>query len=91
MSPLAKPDGTRERNYLKMFRESGPFLTAGIQLGAAVIIMALLGWWLDERWKTAPWLTLTGVLFGAGAGLYQFITTVNKVSKEEETKRQSHR
>ncbi|MFI5252363.1 MAG: AtpZ/AtpI family protein [Bacteroidota bacterium] len=90
---MSLQDQQNEKNQNKLsarFSESGTFLTAGLQLSAAVILMALLGWWLDERWNTKPWLTFVGALFGSGAGLYQFIKTVNKVSKEEEKKEQFH-
>ena len=91
MPTPGNPDDDKRKNSSGPFGESGPLFTAGLQLGVSVIAMALLGWWLDNRWATTPWLTLAGVMFGAGAGLYQFIKTVNKVSKEEEKKEQIHR
>jgi F0F1-type ATP synthase assembly protein I len=90
--PVSEQPGSDKRKGLfGAVGESGPLLTSGLQLGISVIAMALLGWWLDNRWNTTPWLTLAGVLFGAGAGLYQFIKTANTISKEEEKKEQIHR
>jgi F0F1-type ATP synthase assembly protein I len=86
-----QPDDEKRKSNFSPFGESGPLLTAGLQLGISVIAMALLGWWLDDRWKTTPWLTLVGVVFGFGSGLYQFIKTVNKISKEEEKREHIHR
>lgn len=37
--------------------------------------MFFLGRWADEKLNTAPWLLIGGVLFGVGAGLYNFIKT----------------
>ena len=67
-----------------VFGDAGPFLGAGLQLAVSVISMALLGWWLDNRWHTTPWLILAGVIFGTGAGMYQFFKTVNEISKNED-------
>ena len=84
---MPNPDNSGEedqQNAAKIIRDSGPFLSAGLQLAVSVILMSLLGWWLDDKWKTTPWLTLVGVLFGAGAGMYQFIKSVNELSRKEE-------
>ena len=35
--------------------------TLGTEIGLTVSVLALIGWWLDERWGTTPWLTLSGV------------------------------
>ena len=37
--------------------------------------MFFLGRWADGKLGTAPWLLIAGVLFGVGAGLYNFIRT----------------
>ena len=34
------------------------------------MVLALLGWWLDRRWGTSPWLLLLGTLLGAVGGVY---------------------
>jgi F0F1-type ATP synthase assembly protein I len=90
--PQKPEDEDKERqSFSSMFGESAPFLGAGIQLGIGVILMALLGWWLDDKWGTTPWVLLAGVFFGAGAGMYQFIRSVNKISKREEEKKEQLR
>ena len=33
-------------------------------------LFALLGWWLDKRLGTSPWLLLVLVFVGAAAGFY---------------------
>ncbi len=32
-----------------------------------------VGWWLDQRWGTEPWLQVVGFLLGAIAGLRQIL------------------
>ncbi len=53
----------------------GTLLTAAWQLVAAILLPALLGWWLDGKFHTKPWLMLAGALLGIAAGLIGFIRT----------------
>lgn len=43
---------------------------AGLELGGVVIILALLGWWLDTYFGTSPWLILTCVFIAFVGGTY---------------------
>lgn len=74
-------------NSLNAVRDAGPFFGAGIQLAAAVVLMFFLGRWLDSQFETSPWLMLVGIVFGVGAGLYNFIRTVQRVEKRETEKK----
>ncbi|HLX13116.1 MAG TPA: AtpZ/AtpI family protein [Bacteroidota bacterium] len=61
-----------------------PYLTLGAQLAAAVLIMFFVGRWLDAKLNTSPWCMVGGLMFGIGAGLFQFIRTVLDLAKKEE-------
>jgi F0F1-type ATP synthase assembly protein I len=50
----------------------------GLVLGVSVALGALVGWYLDGRWGTGPWLTLAGTLLGTGAGLYEVLTALRQ-------------
>lgn len=67
----------------KAFREAAPFLGAGLQMAAAVVLMFFAGRWLDAKFGTDPWLMLAGMVVGAAGGLYAFIRTVSEVDKAE--------
>lgn len=43
---------------------------AGMELTGLVIVLALGGWWLDGKWGTSPWLTVTGAGIGIVGGIY---------------------
>jgi len=58
-------------------------IAASIQLAAAVILMLLLGRWLDGRLGTAPWLMLAGLAIGFAAGFYSFLRSVQKLAKND--------
>lgn len=42
--------------------------TAGLELGIATGVGAAAGWYLDQRFDTAPWLTLFLLIAGVIAG-----------------------
>ncbi len=65
-------------------KQSDPFLIAfgiyggvGFQLAASVVGGLLLGGYADKRWGTSPWLTMTGLIFGAVGGFYNLIKILN--------------
>jgi ATP synthase protein I len=78
-----KNDAPGGEEYGSVFRSLGPLLGSGIQLAASVIIMFFIGRWLDDRCGTTPWLMVTGIFIGIGAGLTSFIRTVNEMEKKK--------
>jgi ATP synthase protein I len=65
------------------YREAAPYLGLGIQLAATIVIMVYLGSWLDKYFETNNIFLLICSLFGLGAGLYNFIKTVNNLEKRK--------
>lgn len=65
---------------------SGPpashFAGLGLQLAAVVGVFTWVGWWLDRRLGTTPWLTLVMVFVGAGGGLYSIYRKVFPASTD---------
>ena len=45
----------------------------GIELAATVGLLALLGWWIDGRFGTAPWGVLLGALLGLAGGMTHMV------------------
>jgi len=45
----------------------------GFQFGLTILLGALLGYYLDRRWGTSPWLMLGGTLAGTAAGFWQVV------------------
>jgi ATP synthase protein I len=62
----------------------GPYLTLGLQLAISVVALFFVGRWLDDRWGTAPWLMLAGLLLGAVGGFVNFFRTVIALGKRED-------
>lgn len=65
--------------------QRGPMQTVGMVgglafvLGATTALGALIGYYLDGRWGTAPWLTLVGTLLGMAAGFFEVVTVLRRV------------
>lgn len=61
-----------------VLRQLGSFASMGVEFIVAVLIPGWLGYWLDGRWETTPWLMLLGGVFGFGVGLYMMLKTAKQ-------------
>lgn len=75
-----------QRRYNRVSREMGPYLTLGWQMVLTIGLMALLGWWLDGKFNTAPWLLVAGSFVGSLVGMFSFIKTVLDLEKKRKKK-----
>lgn len=54
--------------------KTGARWSRGIAAGSQIIVLFLMGFFggrfADHAWHTGPWLTVTGILVGFGAGLF---------------------
>jgi F0F1-type ATP synthase assembly protein I len=66
---------TTSRPKQSTMQQLGPYMGLGFQLAAAMVVFGAIGWWLDERWGTTPWLLVVGVLLGAVGGMISIIRT----------------
>ncbi len=85
--PEAKKKQSIGESLSKTYRQVGPYMGLGTELAASVIGMVLLGYFLDEHFKTSPWLLLTGAAAGMTGGFYNFIREVQKLGKIDTRKR----
>ncbi|GAB4295365.1 MAG: hypothetical protein Kow0090_10260 [Myxococcota bacterium] len=61
----------------------GSASAVGIEIVAAIVIGALGGKWLDDKFGTAPYLTLFGIIAGIGAAVKAVIRVIKKFGQEE--------
>ena len=52
---------------------SGPVAAASYTLVGGIILLGGLGYFLDSRWRTAPWLLISGLAIGIVVGFYEVI------------------
>ena len=59
----------------------------GIELAASIVVGGLIGYWLDQKLGTEPWMFIFWLLCGIAAGfrsLYRMSKQFLKESKEDE-------
>ncbi len=78
-SPKKVPDWASSKESLA--RQVGNVAGIGFEFLAAVLLPGGLGYWLDGKWSTGPWLMLAGGAFGFFAGLYLMLRAVNRVMR----------
>jgi F0F1-type ATP synthase assembly protein I len=67
-------------------KDLAPFIGLGSQLAASVIGCGLLGWWLDGKFGTTPWLMIGLGFFGAVAGMTHFIRAAMHANAHDPSK-----
>ena len=65
-------------------RTVGRVSAVGMELGGAIIVCLLAGWWLDGKLGTGPWLTVVGVLIGSVAGFRAVYRAAKVMQKQAE-------
>lgn len=62
----------------KLFRELGYYSSLSFSIALAVLIGLGIGYWLDTRFNTSPWLTLIFLGFGVIAGFRNIYLAVKR-------------
>ncbi len=52
----------------RVLRELGRYSGLGLTWALSVLLFLLIGYWLDGRLGTLPWLTMAGAFLGAAGG-----------------------
>jgi len=74
----------RSRRPPRISRDLYRLASVGTQFAATLAVFSGLGWWLDARLGSKPWLLLLGVFSGFGLGLYSMVL---KLSPKERARR----
>ena len=70
-----------DRRFPGWIRHSG----VGLELAGATAGLALVGYWIDGRFGTAPWGILGGVVIGLVGGLYNLVKESLDAVREAQT------
>ena len=68
-----RPPGARPR-----LSSGSEYAGAGMHFAATIGLFAYLGYWLDKRLGSGPWLILIGVFAGAGLAFFSLYRRVIK-------------
>ena len=56
--------------------DTGRYAGLGIQFALTLVLFGALGWWLDSKWGTQPWLLVTGIFAGGAAAFVALVRAV---------------
>ncbi|MDP6569272.1 MAG: AtpZ/AtpI family protein [Candidatus Marinimicrobia bacterium] len=51
--------------------QAGPYMSASYMLIGSILGLGLLGYFLDQWFKTSPWLSVCGLLLGVAIGIWE--------------------
>jgi F0F1-type ATP synthase assembly protein I len=80
MAP-AMPTPSTKKPLSETVRTLGALSTVGFSFVLAIVLGAWLGWLLDKRLGTTPWLFFVGFAMGLAAGVLNVYRTSNKFLK----------
>ncbi len=76
---------------MNRWRELGRLLTLGIEMVSATALGILIGYWLDKKLSTKPFLTIIFLLLGIAAGFVNLFKAVGSISIDEKRNRNSEK
>ena len=84
--PPPPPETPKFKWLQKAFGDGEAHMTAqasavGITFAVAIVLGLALGWWLDQKLGTAPWLLLAGLLLGIVAGFKNLFTVSARLDR----------
>lgn len=53
-----------------------------MQFALTFLALGALGWWLDGRFGTGPWLMIVGILLGAAGAFYSLVKRLGPVQSK---------
>ncbi len=74
-----------------LWAASGQYMGLGLTWAMATLLFLAVGWWLDTKLGTAPWLLIVGAFLGASAGFYYLYQNVVVEAREEQEAREERR
>lgn len=78
-----KFDSEKYGSLNNSLREAAPYLGLGLQLAATIVIMVLIGDWLDRKFGYKYIFTIFFAVLGIGAGIYNLIRTINAIENRK--------
>jgi len=73
--------GREEKSKSAAFFRAAQFASVGPEMGLCVAIGAGIGYWLDSRFGTKPWLLLFFLLCGVAAAFKAVIDAAKRAGK----------
>ena len=68
-------DAETQRQWYRM-------MSVGFEFIVAILFFGGIGWWLDGRFDTSPWLLFMGLSAGFAVGLWAMVKLARKAFKD---------
>ena len=81
---------TSQGSWQESLREVGPYLSLGTQMVMTMVLFVGVGYFLDQRFETTPWLLLASTLLGMGTVFLLLIRVVRHLSKDTSSSKASN-
>ena len=65
-----------EKRGLQEAVELGRYAGLGLQFAASLALFGAIGWWIDRRLSTGPWLFILGLFLGAALAFVSLLRAV---------------
>lgn len=82
MNDLSSKLISNQRKIIEGYKKVGPYLGLGTQLASTVILMFFLGYWLDKKLETTPYMVIIFSIIGSFTAIYNFIRAVLRLSSK---------
>ena len=83
---MSRPDPSGERK--RVVREVGRFTGFGLAWALSVLFFLLIGYWLDGKLGTLPWLTMAGAFLVAAGGFVSLYRGITAAAAHEKDRRE---
>ena len=70
-----RPSGASEKRPANA-AQYAQYAGLGFTFAGTFLVLGAVGWWLDGKLGTAPWLMLIGIALGACGGFYSMVKRV---------------
>ncbi len=64
-------------------RQLEPYLGLGLTFTVYILAFLFMGYWLDKKIGTEPWLMVIGAALGLTLGFVRMISTLNRLSQQQ--------
>jgi F0F1-type ATP synthase assembly protein I len=71
--------GTPKKQRVAEATDLGRYAGLGFQFAATMLVFGALGWWLDARLGSSPWLLIAGIFLGATGAFIGLLRAVGGV------------
>ena len=83
---MSPDERSREARGVGPSREYAQYAGAGLQFAITFLVFGFVGWWLDGRLGTEPWLMVIGIALGATGAFISLVKRIPPVTGGRRTK-----